>query len=188
MPLPLQITFRNMQPSPATRERIRELFERLNKFHGRIVSCRVTVRAAHRSQRKGRLYQVGIDLKVPGTEIAVNRDPSEHHAHQDINVAVRDAFNAVSRRLRDVARQRRADVKSHESEPLGRVTRLFPRSEYGFIEGADGNEVYFHAHSVANKSFGRVKVGDLVRYSAEAGEQGLQATVVKLAGKRRMAV
>lgn len=186
MPIPMQITFRNMLPSPAVRTRIREHVEQLDRFHGRIMSCRVVVRAPHRRQHKGRLYHVSIDLKVPGREIAVNRDPPEKHAHQDIYVAVRDAFNALSRRLQDVARQRRGDFKLHEAEPHGRIARLFP--DYGFIESSDGNEIYFHANSVPADGFRRLKVGQQVRYSVELGEKGLQASVVKLAGKHHLAI
>ena len=184
MPIPLQVTFRNMPASAAVRARILAQAEKLERLHGRMMSCRVVVRAPHRHQRKGKLYHVSIDAKVPGTEIAVNRDPGEHHAHQDVYVAIRDAFNALARRLEDTARERRGDIKAHETEPHGRVTRLLP--DYGFIQGASGDEVYFHANSVANDGFARLEIGDEVRYSAEIGEKGLQATVVKRAGKHRM--
>ena len=181
----LQITFRNMPPSAAVRANIQKHADKLALLHDHIMSCRVVVRAPHRHHRKGSLYQVSIDAKVPGTEIAVNRDPGEHHAHQDINVAVRDAFNALARRLEDVARRRRGDVKTHEAEPHGRVARLFP--DHGFIEGANGDQVFFHAHSVENDGFNRLQIDDAVHYNAEIGEKGLQASVVKRAGKHRMA-
>ena len=184
MAIPLQITFRNMTPAPAVRARIREHAERLERIHDRIMSCRVVIRSPHRHHRKGQIFQVSIDAKVPGTEIAVNRDPGEHHAHQDVYVAVRDAFNALSRRLEDVARRRRGDVKAHETETHGRIARMFP--DHGFIAGSSGDEVYFHANSVENDGFARLQSGDEVRYNAEIGEKGLQATVVKRAGKHHM--
>lgn len=178
-----QITFRGMDPSPAVQARIQEHAEKLARFYDRIMSCRVVVQAPHRHQHKGRLYEVRIDLKVPGHEIAVTRDPSEHHAHEDVNVAIRDAFAAVARRLEDVARELRSDVKTHEPEPHGRVARLFTDKGYGFIEGSNGDEVYFHSHAVANDGFGGLEVGSEVRYNAEIGEKGLQATIVKPIGK-----
>lgn len=116
MPIPLQITFRNMLPSAAVRTNIEQHAEKLARLHDRLMSCRVVIRAPHRHHRKGKLYQVSIDAKVPGTEIAVNRDPGSHHAHQDVYVAVRDAFNALARRLEDVARIRRGDTKTHASD------------------------------------------------------------------------
>lgn len=186
MPIPLQVTFRNMRPSPAARKWIQANFDRLEHLYGRIMSCRVVVQAPHHHHSKGQLYRISVDLKVPGHEIAVNRNPPEHHAHEEINVAIRDAFDAVARRLEDVARQRRGDVKAHEAEPHGRVVRLFLDESYGFIEGSNGDEVYFHAHSVANNGFRRLKVGQDVHYNPELGEKGLQATVVKPAGKHHL--
>ena len=184
MPIPLQITFRNMPLSPAVRASIQKHAEKLSLLHDRLMSCRVVVRAPHRHHRKGRLYHVSIDAKVPGSEIAVNRDPGEHHAHQDVYVAVRDAFDALARRLEDVARRRRGSIKTHEVEPHGRIVRLFP--DYGFIAGSDGDEVYFHANSVVDDGFSVLQIGDDIRYNAEIGEKGLQATVVKPAGKHHM--
>jgi cold shock CspA family protein/ribosome-associated translation inhibitor RaiA len=182
-----QITFRGMEPSPAVEARIREHAERLLRFHDRITSCRVVIQAPHRRHHKGRLYEVRVDLKLPGREIAVTRDPSEHHAHEDVYVAIRDAFDAVARRLEDAARERRGDVKSHEAEPHGRVSRLFRDQGYGFIKAANGDEVYFHSHAVANEGFGGLKLGSEVRYQSVLGEKGLQATIVKPVGKHHLA-
>ena len=112
MAIPLQITFRNMPASLAVRARIEEQVEKLLRFNERLTSCHVVVRAPHRHQRKGKLYQVSIDAKVPGKEIAVNRDPGENGAHHDVYVAVRDAFTALTRQLEDVTRIRRGDVKT----------------------------------------------------------------------------
>ncbi|MBI5041949.1 MAG: HPF/RaiA family ribosome-associated protein, partial [Gammaproteobacteria bacterium] len=41
MHLPLQITFRHMDPSPALEERIHQLAERLDHYAQEIMSCRV---------------------------------------------------------------------------------------------------------------------------------------------------
>jgi ribosomal subunit interface protein len=183
MPAPVQITFSNMTPSDAVRDRIEELYKRLQRFHKRIVGCRVVVRAPNRRQRKGKLYHVSIEVTVPGHELMVNRNPPEDQAHQDVYVAIRDAFEALTRRLEDVARESRGTVKTHGAEPHGRVIRLFPKKEYGFIAAADGGEVYFHANSVLNGHFKKLKVGSEVRYQAAEGEKGLQATIVKPVGK-----
>jgi hypothetical protein len=32
---------------------------------------------------------------APGRVMTVGRDPAEHHAHEDVHVAIRDAFGAV---------------------------------------------------------------------------------------------
>jgi ribosomal subunit interface protein len=112
MKLPLQVTFRNMTPSMAVRARVARRAEKLAAFHDRIMSCRVVIQAPHRRHHKGRLYNVSVDLKVPGVEIAANRQSEAHHAHEDIYTAIRDAFDAVERRLQDTARRRRGDIKT----------------------------------------------------------------------------
>jgi ribosomal subunit interface protein len=113
MQLPLQITFRKMGTSPSVEAHIRERAEALERHFDRITACRVVVEQSGRRQRKGKLYHIRIDLTVPGREIVVKRDPPEDHAHEDILVAVRDAFDAARRQLEDHARVARGDVKSH---------------------------------------------------------------------------
>jgi len=115
MQLPLQITFRHMEPSPAVEAHIRERAEALDRFYSRIMGCRVVVEASAHRQRQGNLYHVRVDLTVPGREIVVKRDPPEHHAHEDILVAVRDAFDATRRQLEDYVRTLRGDTKAHEA-------------------------------------------------------------------------
>jgi ribosomal subunit interface protein len=174
-----------MTPSDAVRARIEELAARLDRFHQRIMSCRVVVSAPNRSQRSGKLYHVSIDLKLPGREIAINRDPPQDHSHEDVYVAIRDAFDALVRRIEDASRERRGDTKTHTGQPSGAVVRLFPEENYGFLEDPEAGEVYFHANSVANNGFRKLKVGTKVRYQAETGDKGLQATIVKPVGGSR---
>lgn len=116
MPIPMQITFRDMEPSPAIEERIRERAERLAHFADRITHCHVVVQAPHRHQHQGRLYQVHVDLSVPGAHLAVTRQPESRHTHEDVYVAVRDAFDAARRQLEDHIRRQRGEVKSHVPE------------------------------------------------------------------------
>src|SRR3989338_7713783 len=131
MKLPLQVVFRNMDPSAAIEARIRERAASLERYHDRIMSCRVAVELLHRHHHQGNLFHVRVDLKVPDGEIVANREPSEHHAHEDVYVAIRDAFNAVRRQLEDYVRRRRGVVKAHETPPHGRVAELYP--DYGKI-------------------------------------------------------
>lgn len=107
MQVPLQITFRHMAPSPALEARIRERAEELEQFFDRITSCRVVVEPGQRRHQQGNLYEVHIDLTVPGREIAVGRDSGANHAHEDAHVAVRDAFDSARRLLEDHARRSR---------------------------------------------------------------------------------
>jgi ribosome-associated translation inhibitor RaiA len=113
MQIPLQISFDGMDPSPALEVRIREKADKLERLYDRIVSCSVVVVAPHRHHHKGKLYSVRIDLSVPGHDIHVGRAGPENHAHEDVYVALRDAFNAAGRLLEDHVRRMRGDVKTH---------------------------------------------------------------------------
>lgn len=187
MPAWLQVTFRNIDASATVENRIRERARELERFFDRIISCRVIIETPKR-RHHGDLYHVRIDLKVPGREIVVKRDPPEQHAHEDIYVAVRDAFDAVRRRIEDHARRRRGDVKSHDVPAHGRVASLIAEGDYGFINASDGTEIYFHRNAVANGGFDRLKVGEEVRFSMHpgAGEKGPQASVVVPVGKHHL--
>lgn len=182
MQAPLEITFRNMPPSPAIESAIRDKAEKLEGFYDRITSARVVVETPHRQHRKGKLFHVRIDLRVPGQELVVSREPPAHHAHEDVYVAIRDAFDGAKRQLEDYARKMRGALKTHEGPPEGRVAQLHAGDGYGFIETPDGREVYFHRHSVVDGDFDRLRVGDHVRYNEEAGENGPQASTVHLTG------
>ncbi len=114
MPADVQISFHGMDASPSAEAKVRRKAEELQQFSDRITACRVTLEAAHRRHRQGTLYNVRIDLSVPGGKIVANRDPGEDHAHEDLHVAIRDAFDAARRRLQDHMRRLDGQVKQHE--------------------------------------------------------------------------
>jgi ribosomal subunit interface protein len=188
MQIPVQVTFRDMDPSKAVEANVREKAGKLERHFERVISCRVVVEAPHRRQTKGKLYNVRIDIGVPGKEILVNHAGPNNHAHEDVYVAIRDAFNAAARQLEDHARKIRGEVKTHEAPPHGRVVRLFPYKGYGFIEMSDGREIYFHENSVVNGNFAQLEVDHEVRVVVVYDEsaQGPQATTVSPIGKHHL--
>jgi len=188
MQLPLQITFRHMEPSPAVEAAIRQHATRLERFSERITACRVVVEAPHRHQQKGKLYSIRIDLTVPGEKIPITQKGDQNHAHEDIYVAIRDGFNAASRVLEDHVRKFRGAIKSHEVPLHGKIIRLFPAEGYGFIETADHQEIYFHKNAVSAASFDKLEVGSEVRLAVAEGESplGPQASTVTPIGKHHI--
>jgi ribosomal subunit interface protein len=105
----VQVTFQDIEPSSAVESLIREKIAKLEEFHGRIMSCRVAVSQPKARGRNGHLFKVRVDLTIPGgKEIVVSRDPGIDHAHENLLVAVRDAFDAASRQLDEYEERRRA--------------------------------------------------------------------------------
>jgi cold shock CspA family protein/ribosome-associated translation inhibitor RaiA len=201
MILPVQVTFRNMESSEAVKRWVREEARKLDEFYSKITGCRVVVELPNRHRKSGNLFHVRVDLTVPGREMVVKRQPNlralparvEKKAakrlevkapHKDLRQAINDAFGAMRRRLQNYSRRHRLEVKTHEGPPLARVARVFPREGFGFLETADGREIYFHKNSVLNNSFERLTVGSRVSFVEEKGVQGPQASTVKLVRRK----
>jgi cold shock CspA family protein/ribosome-associated translation inhibitor RaiA len=185
MKIPLQITFRGFPHSDAVEANIREKALKLDQFFPDIMGCHVVVEAQHKHHQHGNLYHVSIDLTVPGREVAVTRDPRQHQAHEDVYVAIRDAFDAARRRLEDYARELRGDVKAHEAADHGRIVELVPAENFGRIETADGRLVYFHRNSVLGADFDSLEEGEEVRFAEEPGDLGPQASTVHVLGRHQ---
>jgi ribosomal subunit interface protein len=113
MKLPVQVVFRDLMPLPSLEDEIRERAARLDRFAPDLMSCHVAVEAAGNRHRQGHPYTVKIDLRLEGDEIVAG----EHHASEDIRLAVHGAFDALTRRLEDVVRRRRGQVKQHADGP-----------------------------------------------------------------------
>jgi ribosome-associated translation inhibitor RaiA len=113
MQTPIQLTFRQMDSSPAVAAVIRKAVERLERLHPGILGCQVTIDAPHRHQLQGRHFQVHIRLTVPGGAVVASRAPTLDAGHEDIHVAIRDAFRAARRELTELARRPRGDGAAH---------------------------------------------------------------------------
>jgi ribosome-associated translation inhibitor RaiA len=109
MQLPVQVTFRDMIPLPSLEGEIRSHAAKLERFVPDLISCHVVVEASANRHRQGHVYAVKIDVRVPGTEVFTG----ERQAHEEIGIAMREAFDAMTRRLEDYARKRRGQVKQH---------------------------------------------------------------------------
>jgi ribosomal subunit interface protein len=169
MKVALQVTFRDMPRSDAVEAEIRRRAAKLEDFCDRIMSCRVTVETPGAHKHQGKLFAVHVDVKVPGEEIASTR----RQENEDVYVAIRDAFEAVRRRLEDYMQRSRGETKRHEPLLRGRVVRLFDDG-HGFIEDGEGNEYYFDEAGVVRPG-DKLVVGTAVEFLGEAAAQGLQA-------------
>jgi len=202
-PANVQITFRDLSPSASAESAIRERIEELTRFAPNIMKCRVVVDAPHRRHQRGNRYHVRIAIHVPGDEIVVANQPSLHgverhlaaSAHRkatelaavdrDLYTAIHQAFDLARRQLQDWLRRTRGKVKTHEEPPHGRVARLLKADGYGFIATDDGREIYFHRNAVLGDAFEKLDVGSRVGFAEGVGDEGPQASTVRLLGKSR---
>jgi len=184
MQTPLQISYRNMPHSEALDANIRDRVAKFEEFFTHIVGCRVIIEASHRRHEQGNLYHAHIEVDVPGRKLVVARSPAQKQAHEDVYVAVRDAFNAMRRQLEDYARRLDGRVKTHEGPLQGLVTELLLDEDHGFVTTTDGEEIYFHRNSVTDGGFEQLRVGDAVRLSLAIDDEGEgpRATMVRKTG------
>jgi len=181
MDTPLKVSFKNMEPSARAEAAIRDKVAKLEQVHGRIISCHVYVEAPHKHHRQGNLYEVRLEAHVPGTDFAVSNKPGDVNAHEDLNVAIRDAFNAMERQLKRRRRKTTGEVKTHEGPLQGRIAQIDHAQGFGQIIAADGQLVYFHENSVVGGAFATLKQRDPVELVVQTDEsdRGPQASTVR---------
>lgn len=174
MERPMSLIARGFALTPAVEDEIRTRVEALERFYPRLVGCTVFVDGPGRHHRRGGPFEVRLDLRVPGADpILITRQRQER-----VERAVDDAFDVATRRLEDLQRLQRDEVKRRaEPQQPARVARLAPERDHGFLVTPDGREVYFHRNSVLG-DFETLVPGAEVRFAEEAGDQGPQASTV----------
>jgi len=191
MKVPLEIVFKGIEHSDEVEALIREEADKLERACHYMIHCRVAVEKRQQHQEVGNPYRVRIDMTVPpGHELVVKREPSKGDMHDPLDIVIKHAFNSAARQLRKLVEQQRGDVKTHPDQQVTAVVhKLFPNEGYGFLRTVDTqDEIYFHRNSVLHDDFDRLTIGLGVRYTAELGEKGLQATSVQIVDKPRTPV
>jgi cold shock CspA family protein len=187
MQTPVQIDFQGTHATAEVHAAIEQHVAELERRFGRVTACRVVLKAPGGHHRTGGLYEVHIRLALPnGREVNIGRTPPADERHADLSFAINDAFKHARRRLQDHVRRLQGQVKQHEPQPIATVKTIDASGEFGFLEAADGHEVYFHRNSVLDGAFGYLAVGTQVTFAEEMGEKGPQASTVKLLGKHKL--
>jgi len=100
---PVEIHFHGIEKSEAIEERVREKVSKLEKHFSRMTHCRVVLEAPHRSPQKPKAYQIKIEISLPRRQpIVVCHEREGAHAHEELPLAIRDAFEAALRKVDDV--------------------------------------------------------------------------------------
>lgn len=183
MQTPVEIDFKGFHGSEERKTAIEGHLADIERKFGGIIAGRVVVKAPDKHHRKGTPFEISIRLTLPaGKEVDVSRTSGLDERHSDFQFALGDAFRRAERQLHDSV-ERMHEVKIGFAQPTGTVVRLFV--DHGFLETADGLEIYFHQNSVPNGGFGKLAPGMRVTYVEQRGEKGPQASTVKPLGKHR---
>jgi ribosomal subunit interface protein len=113
MTIPIQITFRGVDASPALDEHVRKHAAKLATFSDRITHCHVAVEGPSPHHKHGGNYRVLVEVNVPGADLVVGGKPDAHFAHQDVYAAVDEAFHNAARVLQQHVQRQRGDIKLH---------------------------------------------------------------------------
>ena len=174
-----EITYRNFEPSEHIRERVDKELRRLESHHPRITACKVVVEGGTSRRHSGDLARVRLHIVLPGGhEVAVSDVGDDKHAHEDVLVAIRDAFRAAEHQLQAAKRDPRVEAAMSETRMSGEIARFIAGEPAGFIRGEDGVDHYFHANESTEVPFEQLRVGDAVTFRPEDGEKGPIARAV----------
>ncbi|NIR46903.1 HPF/RaiA family ribosome-associated protein [candidate division KSB1 bacterium] len=185
MQVPLEISYRDVEKTDALQDEIDEEAAELEKVCDYITSCRVAVERPHEHPRSGNPFRVRIDVRVPPShELVATHEPQDSEMHELLHAVLSKTFDSMRRQLEKLVEQQRGEVKSHPQEQLtGFVQKLFRDEGYGFLKTVEGEDIYFHENSVLHNDFDRLEIGTQVRYVAEMGKKGPQASTVQIVDK-----
>lgn len=134
-----------MEPSEFVARRIEAEASKLDRYFGRITSCRVIVEAPHQRRKHGAAFHIEIELGLPRESLVIKHTPNSRRAlaaggeapkwakhleagaaHKDVYISIRDGFRSARRRLEDYVRRLRGDVKVHARVPALRREKMVP--------------------------------------------------------------
>jgi len=112
---PLQLRLMGVPPIEGLEEAVRDKAVKLEKF-AELMSCRVTIELLDKHKHLGRHYAVRIEVTLPGETLNVG-----HVRDEDVQVALRDAFDDMRRQIQDSTRRAQEEEKARTARSLGDV-------------------------------------------------------------------
>jgi len=174
-----QITWRNVEASPALGELVARRARALEKVFDRIEGCDVVVEAPQKRRQTARLFRVRVNLHVPGPDLSADARVAQGSATGDATLAVNRAFAAIEKRLK--AQRRRMSghgEKRHDPVLHGVIETFEPELGWGTLRADDGREVYFEKDSLTHGDWEALDRGKRLRFRERQGEKGPFATGV----------
>jgi len=115
MPNEFQVVYHNIDQSDALTENVNKRIEKLRRFSHDIIGGRVVLDCPHNNHHKGKVFSVTVEIHTSGKEVIVRQAQHDKPAHEDIYVAVRDAFNAAERQLKATDKKHRKSTLAAEN-------------------------------------------------------------------------
>jgi len=102
----VRITFRGAERSAALEDHVMQRSAKLEQFFSPLIGVEATIELEEHSKQHGNHYAVKLVLQIPGNDIVI-----DHQRSEDAYVAVRDAFDAAERRLKETAARNRNSTR-----------------------------------------------------------------------------
>ena len=209
MQVPPEITIKNVEATPELDKLLQQQIARLERISSHIVSLHVSIEKEQGRHQEGNPYRVLLDIRIPPNhQLVVKRqsvlhvdakpqakdepgEEAEKHASvtsrkdEPLPALVRRTFDSARRQLETLIERQRGETKAHpQNQVTAFIERLLREDGYGFLRTIEGEQIYFSKNSTLHGEWERMEVGTGVRYSAEEGEKGLQATSIEIVDKR----
>src|ERR1022692_2138389 len=124
-PHPCQIIFKGMDPSEPGRVEVRAWLDKLGALTTPMIGGQVVIEAVDEGRREDRRYHVRMELTMPEGLVVVGPEHPSNAAHEDVYVAIRNAFRAARRQLESSAQAHAVDAAAIAgSRPLMTVETL----------------------------------------------------------------
>jgi hypothetical protein len=137
IPNACQITFIGMDAVEAAKLEVRAWLPRLGVLTAEVTGGHVRIEAMD-ERRKERRYRVSMELAMPEGVVVVTHEHPSNSAHEDLCVAIRNAFRAARRQLEEYFKDRPVPAGTDRDSGGGNAeaTALGPQSENGPVESA----------------------------------------------------
>jgi len=98
----VDVVYRDLDASNALNSIIDKKIAKLSRYSDQIMHSRVVLDAPHNHKHKGKQYRASIELGMKGSPLTITQDD------ESIHIAVREAFNAAERKLKDLQGRKRS--------------------------------------------------------------------------------
>ncbi len=174
----LKVEARNVELRKGWQEKIEEEREKLVRHYANFVlHLRVSIEGTTHHKEGG--FEVKLVASVPSDTVVVSRKG------ESVRPLLVEAFDVLALQLKEQQRKKRKAQKLGgavvDTSNTGVIRKLSPFESYGFIGTLDQREIYFHENALKDVAMEQLAEGDEVTYGETVGDNGPQASWVRVA-------